>query len=280
MIDTTRIYLRNVLRISAAIMISVLISGSGGTLLFPGTETFAQESNPNIDQKAEALLQNMSYFMGSKYEYTFKAEIMYDVVIKSGQKVQYNADETVYIKKPDKFSIQYVSDLGGYKLWYDGGKATLLEVPINDFSLATLPASIDQALNKLYEQYGFAPALSEFLFINIFKTMTKNVLSGEDFGPSKVFGVKCRHLYFVEKDIDWQIWIEDGKRPIPRKLVITYKNLPESPQFIAILKDWIFDRPITNFAFKPEIPNVNSRVEFNQITDNPKFKVGSIRAFQ
>lgn len=280
MIDSIRIHTANVYRLSIAIMILALICGSFISPILSEKEALAQESNPNIDANAEALLQSMSYFMGSKYEYTFKAEIMYDVIIKSGQKVQYDAEETVYIKKPDKFAIQYVSDLGGYKLWYDAGKATLLEVPMNDFALATLPGTVDQALNKLYEQYGFAPVLSEFLFINTFKTMTKNVISGEDFGPSKVFGVKCRHLYFVEKDIDWQIWIEEGKRPIPRKLVITYKNLPESPQFIAIVKDWIFDRPITNFAFKPDIPNVNNRVEFNQITDNPKFKVGSIRAFQ
>ncbi|MEQ9617803.1 MAG: DUF2092 domain-containing protein [Deltaproteobacteria bacterium] len=248
--------------------------------MLPASFVAAQESNPDIDPKAESLLQEMSYFMGSKYQYTFKAEIMYDVVLESGQKVQYDASETVYLKKPDKFYVQYISDLGGYKIWYDTGKVTLLEVPANDFSLATLPQSVDQALDKLYEQYGFAPALSEFLFINTFKTMTKNVVSAENFGPSKVFGVKCQHLYFVEKDIDWQIWIEDGKRPIPRKLVITYKNLPESPQFIAILKDWIFDKSITNFAFKPEIPNVNKRVEFSEITGNPKFKMGSIRAFQ
>jgi hypothetical protein len=241
---------------------------------------FAQEQNPNIDAKAQNALQEMSYFMGSKDEYTFKAEIMFDVIVKSGQKVQYNANETVYLKKPNKFSIEYVSDLGGYKLWYDSGKATILELPTNDFSITTLPDTVDQALRKLYEQYSFSPVLSEFLFINTFKTLTKNVVSGENFGQSRVFGTKCLHLYIVEKDIDWQIWIEDGKRPIPRKLVITYKNLPESPQFIAILKDWIFNRPIASPAFKPEIPKLNNRVEFNEITGNPKFKIGSIRAFQ
>jgi hypothetical protein len=245
-----------------------------------GNTVFAQEQNPNIDAKAQNALQEMSYFMGSKDEYTFKAEIMFDVIVKSGQKVQYNANETVYLKKPNKFSIEYVSDLGGYKLWYDSGKATILELPTNDFSITTLPDSVDQALRKLYEQYSFSPVLSEFLFINTYKTLMKNVVSAENFGQSKVFGTKCLHLYFVEKDIDWQIWIEDGKRPIPRKLVITYKNLPESPQFIAILKDWIFDRPIASPAFKPDIPNLNNRVEFNEITGNPKFKIGSIRSFQ
>ena len=38
--------------------------------------------------------------------------------------------------------------------------------------------------------------------------------------------MSCRALAFVEKDIDWQIWIEDGPQLIPCKLVITYKTRP------------------------------------------------------
>ncbi len=264
--------------ISLYIFIAVLFAGYGS--LFLQVSANAQDANPNIDPKAAAVLQAMSYYMGSQYEYTFKAEMMFDDVLESKQKIQYNAEETVYLKKPDKFYVGYITDLGGYKLWYDAGQATLLEVPLNDFSLATLPPSVDQALNKLKEEYQFTPALSEFLFIDTYKAMTADVISGAYFGLSKVMGTNCHHLVFVEKDIDWQIWIEDGKRPVPRKLVITYKNMAESPQFIALIKDLIFGKPITNFAFKPEIPNVNSRVEFNQITGNQKFKIGSIRAFE
>jgi hypothetical protein len=262
------------LSVFLAIVISACVS------YFSPAEARAQDANPNIDPKAASILQEMSYFMGSKYEYTYKAEMMFDDVLESKQKIQYNAEETVYLKKPDKFYVGYVTDIGGYKLWYDAGKATLLEVPVNDYSLATLPSSVDQALNKLKEEYQFTPALSEFLFIDIYKLMTADVVSGAYFGISKVMGTNCHHLVFVQKDIDWQIWIEDGKRPIPRKLVITYKNVAESPQFIALIKDWIFGKPITNFAFKPEIPDVNNRVEFNQITGNQKFKIGSIRAYE
>ncbi len=279
MIEKGQFFREGMIRISRSIFIFTLLAAGCGLYFFnPGA--IAQDVNPNIDPKAAGILQEMSYLMGSQYEYTFKADIMYDDLLDSRQKVQYNAEETVFIKKPDKFYVGYVSDLGGYKLWYDAGQATLLEVPTNDFSLATLPASVDQALNKLKEQYQFTPALSELLFINTYKVMTANVITGAYFGLSNVFGAKCHHLLFVEKDIDWQIWIEEGKRPVPRKLVITYKNLPGSPQFIAVFKDWIFGKPITNFAFKPDIPNVNSRVEFNQITGNPKYKIGSIRAFQ
>jgi hypothetical protein len=264
--------------ISLSILLALIISACV-SYFFPAVAR-AQDVNPNIDPKAASILQDMSYYLGSKYEYTYKAEMMFDDVLESKQKIQYNAEETVYLKKPDKFYVGYVTDIGGYKLWYDAGKATLVEVPINDYSLATLPSSVDQALNKLKEEYQFTPALSEFLYIDINKLMTADVISGAYFGISKVMGTNCHHLVFVQKDIDWQIWIEDGKRPVPRKLVITYKNVAESPQFIALIKDWVTDKPITNFAFKPEIPDVNNRVEFNQITGNQKFKIGSIRAYE
>jgi len=278
MIRTARHVPKKTSIISLSIFITALFTIYGS--FFPQNNASAQDVNPNIDPKAARILQDMSYYMGSQYEYTFKAEMMFDDVLESKQKIQYNAEETVYLKKPDKFYVGYVTDIGGYKLWYDAGKATLLEVPVNDYSLATLPSSVDQALNKLKEEYQFTPALSEFLFIDIYKLMTADVISGAYFGISKVMGTNCHHLVFVQKDIDWQIWIEDGKRPIPRKLVITYKNVAESPQFIALIKDWIFGKPITNFAFKPEIPDVNNRVEFNQITGNQKFKIGSIRAYE
>ena len=196
----------------------------------------------------------------------------------SGHGATDEGQNEVYLLPVD--SVPHREDIGGYKLWYDAGKATLLEVPINDYSLATLPSTVDQALNKLKDEYQFTPALSEFMYIDINKLMTADVISGAYFGISKVMGTNCHHLVFVQKDIDWQIWIEDGKRPVPRKLVITYKNVAESPQFIALIKDWVTDKPITNFAFKPEIPDVNSRVEFNQITGNQKFKIGSIRAYE
>ena len=81
----------------------------------------------------------------------------------------------------------------------------------------------------------------------------------------------------MQEDIDWQIWIESGKRQIPRKIVITYKNLPGQPQFIAFLNDWVIDKSITDFVFNSNIPDPNQRVEMSQIINKPQNKIGSIR---
>jgi len=238
----------------------------------------AQDTNPNIDPQAAEIIQNMSYFLGSKEEYTFKAEVMFDQLVDSNRKIQYSAEEKVYIKKKGNMTIEYVSDLGGYKLWFDNGQITVLELPTNLFATATLPATIDQALTSLKDKYNFTPALSDFLYINTFRALTSNVISGSYFGTSKVFGVRCDHLAFVQKDIDWQLWVEVGKRQIPRMLVITYKELPGQPQFIAIMKDWVTDKPITGFAFQPDLPKLSEKTDISEILNKPRMNMGSVRS--
>ncbi|MCC6712038.1 MAG: DUF2092 domain-containing protein [Candidatus Dadabacteria bacterium] len=257
------------------ILAVVLASGAGGGAAYAQYDTPA-----NIDSEAAAALQSMSNYLGSRSDYSFKADIMYDEVLGSGLKVQYGAEAVAYLTKPNKFAVSYTTERGGYRLWYTAGQATILQIPENDYAAATLPGTVDQALTKLSDEYAFDPVLSEFLFINTFKTLTKNVTGGRSLGPSRVSGAMCRHLIFQGNDIDWQIWIEDGNRPVPRKLVITYKSRPESPQFIALIKDWVADKTIRDAAYKPDIPKMSSQGEFLQITGRPEFAGISIRAFQ
>ena len=79
-------------------------------------------------------------------------------------------------------------------------------------------------------------------------------------------GRTCRTLAFVEKDIDWQIWIENGPQPTPCKLVITYKNQPSQPQFTAVFSDWDFAPRIDDAVFTPELPPGTEKIPFATVT--------------
>ena len=54
-----------------------------------------------------------------------------------------------------------------------------------------------------------------------------------------VDGVECDHLAFRNLETDWQIWIERGERPLPRKYVITSKTVATAPQYTLRLRDWL-----------------------------------------
>ena len=69
-------------------------------------------------------------------------------------------------------------------------------------------------------------------------------------GKGVIDGVECDHLAFRNLETDWQIWIESGAKPIPRKYVITSKGIGEAPQYTLRIKDWKTEVAADAFAFK------------------------------
>jgi hypothetical protein len=53
--------------------------------------------------------------------------------------------------------------------------------------------------------------------------------------------------------VDWQIWVQDGDKPVPCKLVITSKKMKGEPQFEARFSKWDGAPNLTadTFVFKP-----------------------------
>ena len=96
--------------------------------------------------------------------------------------------------------------------------------------------------------------------------MRGNIQYGFDLGQSDVNGRSCRTLAFVEKNIDWQIWIENGPQLTPCKVVITYKNQPSQPQFTAVFKDWDFAPRIADPVLVPELPPGTQKIPFATVT--------------
>ena len=72
-------------------------------------------------------------------------------------------------------------------------------------------------------------------------------------GDETLGGQAVEHLAGRTTDVDFQLWITKGDKPVPLRVVITYKTTPEMPQFSANLSDWNFapaaDDP--HFVFVP-----------------------------
>lgn len=230
--------------------------------LLPTATTFSQDptgvpgspSSPVIDPKVTELVQKMGDLIKNSKEFSFHAEILYDDILPSGQKIQFAAAQDMDVKRPDKVFTKYQSDVESREFWYDGKSFTLLDLIKNLYSTAKAEPTIDGTLQEIINNYGYTPALSDFLYSDPYKTLMENVLSGFYVGPGDVNGTECYHLAFVEKYIDWQIWIEAGDKPLVRKVVITYKTVPDSPQYVAVFSDWKFNKSLSDSFFEPKIP--------------------------
>ena len=59
---------------------------------------------------------------------------------------------------------------------------------------------------------------------------------------------------------DFGIWIDEGERPVPRRLVITYPQAAKSPQFRASFLSWDFSPDTGDARFRFEAPDGAKRV--------------------
>jgi len=212
------------------------------------------ERQPIVDPRADQLLGAMSTYLAEEKQFTVRADIDFDDVLPTGQKIQYSAIEDIAVRRPNRVYVEYQGDLGDNRFWYDGKRITVLDGDENVYASTAMPGKIDAALDRVLEQHGFSPPLADLLYSNPYKVLRPRVQFGLYLGLHMVDGVRCHHLAFVDKAIDWQIWIEDGTRIVPRKLVITYTSVSGSPQFAARLSEWDFGTRLADALFVPMIP--------------------------
>ena len=196
-----------------------------------GTEVSQpQETTPGVEARADRILREMGEYLASAGEFTFRADVTYDSVLTTGQKIEYGGTADVAVRRPDQLRSDYNGDERQSQAVYDGQTITLYDMAVNVYAVAEVPPEIDAAVDQVFESYGFSVPIADLVYSDPYRVLIEYVESGFWVGRHSVDGTPCHHLAFSQDSIDWQIWIEDGPWPVPRKLVITYKQEAGAPK--------------------------------------------------
>ena len=225
-------------------------------------------SAPQVAEGADRLLRQMSTYIGSAERFTVHADVTFDHVLPTGQKLQFSATEDIALQRPNGLYVQWNSDLGNREFWYDGKAVTIYDPDKALYGTESAPPAIDGMLEKLNDQLNFTPPLVDFLFSDPYKGLRGTIQYGFETGDAQFGGRTCRGLAFVGKHIDWQIWIDTGPQLVPCKLLITYKNNQASPQFSAVFANWDFTPRIAAATFVPDLPRGSQGVAFKTVRVN------------
>lgn len=104
-----------------------------------------------------------------------------------------------------------------------------------------------------------------------------DVITAKHIGQGVIDGVECEHLAFRNQDTDWQLWVETGDHPIPRKFVITSKATAAAPQYTLLIKDWKTDVEFGPDAFAFQPPADAKHVDFRALGDIDEVPPGTIK---
>lgn len=107
----------------------------------------------------------------------FHAEIEFDDVLRSGQKLQYAGAVDITMRRPDGVIVDYRDDLGAKRFWYDGERGTLLDVPLGVFSTMDLPGDLDAAVDRMQEHYDLSLPLGDLISNDVFQVIDERALA-------------------------------------------------------------------------------------------------------
>ncbi|HXP63380.1 MAG TPA: DUF2092 domain-containing protein [Dongiaceae bacterium] len=225
----------------------------------------AADDKPAVDPRADELVKRMGDYLGQAPFFSVNAEVWQDVDLSSGQRVQAGRTLELQVRRPDRLRAEVHSTRRNRELVYDGNAITLFNRAQNFYGTVSASGPLDEAMDLASERFGIPMPLEDFIRSDPHKDLLQKAASGIDIGPVSVLGVACEHLAFTQENIDWQIWIEDGARPVPRKFVITYKDEPDSPQYTAIFSNWDFATKLPDFLFKFEPPAGAVKIKVKEI---------------
>lgn len=222
-----------------------------------------------VDGEADRVLKGMGEFLNAAREFTFRADVSYDAVV-AGQRVQLGGAADIASRRPARLRVSFDGDERKSRLFFDGSTITILDAERDLYAVTEVPPETGAALDFIFEKYGFSVPLADLLYPDPYEVLMAKTRTGFLVGRHEIEGTPCHHLAFSQDAIDWQIWIEAGTKPIPRKLVITYKNEPGAPQYTARLSGWNFEPKLSEGSFRFQPPNGASRMEFLPVEARPR----------
>jgi hypothetical protein len=114
---------------------------------------------------------------------------------------------------------------------------------------------------KLEKEYGLALPLAELAESDPHAVLTRGVEMAHYVGVHNVEGIFCHHVVLERPDLDLQIFVEVGDKPVPRKVVFEYPDRVGAPQYTASITEWSFEVPKAE-VFAPKVPKDAAKVEF------------------
>jgi hypothetical protein len=193
----------------------------------------APASRAAVDPAALKALQDMGAYLRSVKAFQVRAVTTDEDVLEDGQKVQYEGMADIVARMPSAVRAEVASDRQE-RLWlYDGKSFTLYGRRPNLYATIPAPPTVGQLADELDEKYGLSVPLADLFRWGQPGWSTDGITAATDLGPSVVGGTTCQQYAFRQAGIDWQLWIQKGDYPLPRRLVITTTTDEARPQHTA-----------------------------------------------
>jgi len=229
------------------------------------TRTTAPVTTGVIDSKAVNALRTMGAYLRTLKSFGVEVKGAKDDVMDDGQKILITGTVNYLVRSPDRMRAEINTDRKQRTIYYNGKTMTLYAPRMHYYATVNAPPTVQQMLDTVRAKYGVELPIADLFLWGTPRDGVSDLTQARYIGPSSVDGIQTDQYAFRQEGTDWQIWIEQGSRPLPRRLVITSVDQPEKPQYLATLMwDVTANTDDSNFVFSP--PADAHQIPWNQTT--------------
>jgi hypothetical protein len=223
---------RSILPLAASFVIAavVMYTSIESPVLAKSAYQATSDALPAIDPGAMEALDKMGAYLRTLKSFQVWADITTDNVLDDGQTIQFSSKVNLLAARPNRMRVEVTDDDGHRFYFFDGKNFTIFGQVVNYYATVPAPPTLAQLADDLNDKYGIEMPLYDLFEWGTNDANIKKIKAADDIGPSAVDDVTCEQYAFRQEGVDWQIWIQLGEFPLPRKLVIRTLTDDAKPQ--------------------------------------------------
>jgi len=218
-----------------------------------------------VNPSAIKALNDMASYLRNLRAFQVESATTTDEVQDDGQLIQNTARINFVVQMPDKLLATASSDRNERSFIYDGKTFTMFARRAGYYATVPAPPTLRELDTALSEKYDIELPLADLFRFGSPNWKGGDIKAATDVGPSEVSGVTCEHYAFRQDDVDWQVWIQKGEYPLPRRLVITTTTDAARPQYTSVMT-WNLAPSYNDAAFKFEPPAEAHRIAIADVS--------------
>jgi hypothetical protein len=212
--------------------------------------TDARAQAPAVDPVAVQTLKRMTDFLDGLQRFSVNTQSIIEEMHSSGHRVDYDLLANVTVKRPNKMRAQRTGELMNQRFLYDGKTLTVYDPTKKVYATKTGLDTIEEMITFARETGGVLLPAADLLYRNAFPLLMQDVTLAVVVGKAVLDGVRCDHLLFGRPEVDFQIWVSEGKQPFPRKYVVTETATPSKLALTTFLSNWNIAPAVDDAQFK------------------------------
>ena len=239
-----------------------LLVPAGAVLLLAGLSAAPPpQDSARIEPAAMAALDKMGAYLRTIRAFEVESESTSEEVLTDGLKSQNGKKTTLLARRPDRLRAEVEGANGTTFYLFDGKTFTLFARDQGYYATVPAPATLRELADVLDQKFDLQlPLVDLFLWGDPSFTPPK-ITAAMDLGPSNAQGSTCEQYAFRQEGLDWQVWIQLGDYPLPRKLVLTTTTDEARPQHTMLLT-WNLAPSFNDEAFSFDPPAGAHKIVF------------------